>query len=332
MNANVVPLRGEPDAAEVARRWIIRIDAGPLNADERAALRAWLAADPTHAHLLDEHALLWAAAERASFAKPAPAPGPRPARRLAWRAWGAGLAIALVAGVALQLANAPSSSASAPRTFITAIGQQSEVALPDGSRMRLNTDTVARVEFDRQRRHVVIEKGEGLFEVAKDPSRPFEVDAGSTTARAVGTRFIVRRKRGDQADVTVFEGTVEVRRQSRPDGRSATGPVRVARGQAAQSAPEVLLAEVVAPESLARREAWRDGRIVFAETPLAEAVEEVNRYSPVPLVLDDPAQRPARISGAFATRDVEVFLRSLEQGFGLRVQRQADRIVITRGA
>ena len=75
--------------------------------------------------------------------------------------------------------------------------------------MVLNTATEATVRFDKAYREIELSEGEGLFQVAKDPKRPFIVRAGSVSVRAVGTVFAVRTI-DQRVDVTVTEGVVEL--------------------------------------------------------------------------------------------------------------------------
>ena len=58
--------------------------------------------------------------------------------------------------------------------------------------MSLNTSTRVRVELGASRRTVEVDGGEALFEVAKDPSRPFVVRAAGSEVTATGTAFVVR--------------------------------------------------------------------------------------------------------------------------------------------
>lgn len=328
-------------AQEQARRWIARIDAGELDAPSRAELHTWLAEDPQHAHLLDTHALLWSDASRAAF--PAPSLSPRSAARGGW--WGRprwsgsllGLVVLVAAGVRLFIPSGPmpENQAQTSMTMRTALGQHEKLTLQDGSRMHLNTASVVQVAFGDKQRRVVLDRGEGFFDVAKDPSRPFEVVAGQSIVRAVGTRFAVRRLDDRRVEVTVFEGLVEVLRPA-ASLRDAAEPVivrrqplRLAAGQQALDAGDQIVLKSLAPAALEQRLAWQEGRIVFDATPLPDAVEQVNRYSDRPLRLSGPALQSVKVSGAFSTQDIAVFLRSLEQGFGLRVEQGADAVLIT---
>src|SRR3546814_951836 len=81
-----------------------------------------------------------------------------------------------------------------PQRYATAIGQQHDVALEDGSRVRLDTNSALVVRYSRKHRDVVLERGRAQFDVAHAPQRPFTVHAGPGTVRAVGTQFQVRHQ------------------------------------------------------------------------------------------------------------------------------------------
>ena len=94
-------------------------------------------------------------------------------------------------------------------TLATAKGETKRVALPDTSVASLNTGSKLEVKLARDKRQIVLLKGEAWFEVAKDKTKPFVVEAGQVRVRAVGTAFGVRRL-DNGVEVLVTEGTVEV--------------------------------------------------------------------------------------------------------------------------
>ncbi|MDI4635609.1 FecR domain-containing protein [Pelomonas sp. V22] len=316
---------GGTNAADEARRWIARIDAGDLSSTERQQLKDWLAEDSGHARLLDEHALIWAAASQARFAPASTATAASRQRRVSPRwAWGGAALAAGVAALALFLARPDGDAAAYMAAHHTGVGEQHSALLPDGSRTTLNAASSLAVAYGEAHRRVTLERGVGLFEVAKDKTRPFEVLVGSTVVRAVGTRFLVQRHANGAVEVTVYEGVVELEKPGTP-------PVRLGVGQVALDQAEQTRLSLASSAELERKLAWQQGRIVFDDTSLAAALEEVNRYSTEPIELAaDPGLQQMRISGAFATTDVAVFLRSLEQGFGLKVRQQDGRWVVSR--
>jgi len=333
-------------ADEQAGHWVARIDAGPLSAQERLQLKQWLAEDPGHARLLDEYALLWGAAAHATFAAAIAEPTVQPARtvrraRNGW-AWGtlAGTTLAMLAWVAMPRLT-PEPPLSQAEVHATAIAAPAAVDLPDGSRTELNAASAMRVAYNPARRRVLLDRGEGLFDVAKDKSRPFEVVVGHTVVRAVGTRFLVQRHLDGRVEVTVYEGVVEVLKSAGGQtGRGTTAdtganpvdpqPIRLGAGQVAVSGADQTLVALSKPQAMGRKLAWQQGRIEFDRTSLADAVEIVNRYSAMPIRLGQVGTRPIEVSGSFSTQDTAVFLRSLQEGFGLRVQRTDDAWVVSK--
>lgn len=333
--SNVSKFERSLPAQEQAGRWVARIDAGPLDADERQQLQLWLAADPSHARLLDEYALLWGAADQARFAPAAEAGGetppnrePRHSARRGW-AWGAAGAAALsvLAWIAVPRL-VPEAALTHAETHATAIAAPAAVSLPDGSHTELNAASALRIAYSPARRRVLLDRGEGLFEVAKDASRPFEVVVGHTVVRAVGTRFLVQRHQDGRVEVTVYEGVVEVLKGG-VDAANAQ-PIRLGAGQMAVSGADQTLVALSKPQAMSRKLAWQQGRIEFDGATLADAVEVVNRYSAVPIRLGQVGSRPIEVSGSFSTHDTAVFLRSLQEGFGLRVQRIDDAWVVSK--
>jgi transmembrane sensor len=62
---------------------------------------------------------------------------------------------------------------------------------------------------------------------------------------------------------------------------------------------------------------WTTGRLRFRETPLAEAVAEVNRYSQTKIVLEARRVEAERVSGVFDTGDTKAFVSAVTEIFGL---------------
>lgn len=181
-------------------------------------------------------------------------------------------------------------------SFQTTSGEQRAVALEDGSRLELNSATKVRVRFSADARHLFLQRGEALFSVAHDTSRPFTVVAGDVAVTATGTRFDVSKL--DRAIVvTLVEGHVSIRDGSGPLTWLAPGEQWRSDGGDRQVRP-VATANVVA---------WTQGRIVFDNTALADAIDQINRYGGKPITLDAPNMKDERISGTFEVSDPQSF-------------------------
>ncbi|UAK25466.1 FecR family protein [Sphingomonas nostoxanthinifaciens] len=200
--------------------------------------------------------------------------------------------------------------------YETRIGEQSAVALADGSKVMLDTDTQLEVRYDRSTRHIELRRGQAYFTVAHNGRRPFMVEADGTDVVATGTQFAVRR-REDGVDVTLVEGRVAV---TPPDARStalASGQQLIVR---AGQAPHV---RKVDP---ATATAWRSGRMVLDGITLGEAIAEANRYAARPVILEAKQYADRRISGSFEAGDVPSFVAAAVALLPLAAHRDKDGI------
>jgi transmembrane sensor len=259
----------------------------------------------------------------------APQPASQPAstraapRRRAAYALAASLLVAAIGLFALR-PDWLHATGSADAIYRTAHGEQRTFTLADGSVIHLNSESEVSLHFDARARNVELRSGQALFDVAKDPSRPFEVHAGSTAVRAVGTQFEVYR-REDATLVTVVEGKVAVT-TDRVAGAGPRAPsVALVAGQRLRvpvpALEAVTVPQVVLPEHVDARAtvAWSHRQFVFDSMPLGEVVAELNRYSAQRIVVDDElASRP--ISGVFDVYDSASFLEFL---------RRIDRVSVT---
>lgn len=235
----------------------------------------------------------------ASGARPGSAPSPGGVRGVWLRAGGlavaAGATLALVAGLGWQLWQQPTFS----QAYASARGQRLEATLPDGSALALDVATRTEVSLYRDRREVRLEAGQALFAVAADARKPFSVSAGPVRITALGTRFSVRRRDGGGVDVAVEEGRVRVSSGAEVSASAAPGPLTLlSAGQALRIEASGAAGEVTAVpvNSVAL---WRRGLLRFSNTPLAEAIGEMERYGPTGLVVSDPAVAALAIGGAY---------------------------------
>src|SRR6266849_644012 len=210
--SGIVKLRTRADIDEEAAVWIWRMDSAAVAAADRQAFEAWLRLDPRHRRAAAALSAVWgtldglAEAKRgekiATFTQTAKLPLlHHPQRR--WIAAAAVLAAVAIGAVWLQ-------QGSELQTLATAVGQQRNVTLADGSIVTLNTNTILETDLRWHAREIYLRKGEAHFQVAHDRSRPFLVHAGDAVVRAVGTAFEVRVLSDQHVDVVVDEGRVEV--------------------------------------------------------------------------------------------------------------------------
>lgn len=312
------------DIDATAAAWAARVDRGPLSDVDQAALETWAAQDPRRAGAYAKALAVSVHLDRAAGLGADFAPAAHPLARAADRrrllATGGLLAAASVVGAvgygALSLRG----------RVTTGKGDIRRAPLADGSAVTLNTDTAIRAAFDGQIRRVELLRGEALFDVAKDPGRPFVVVAGDVRVRAVGTSFTVRTHADGQVGVVVREGVVEV-------WRGAKGqPVRLAAEHAVQvAALGALRPTIVGAAAVDRAMAWRQGQIDLDGLTLGQAASEFARYSDRRIVVDDPAVAGLKVTGLFSATDPDGFAKAAALSLGLVATPLADSVRLSRG-
>jgi transmembrane sensor len=212
---------------------------------------------------------------------------------LTWRPYGSGAAY-----------SAGSPAQPAPPAFSTGKDQQLQAALPDGTKLTLDTDSAVDVAFDGRRRDVRLLRGHAFFDVAHDPSRPFAVTARGLIATALGTRFGASLD-GDSTSITLVEGRVAITKVGAPAATS----VQLHAGERFTTGASGDTVTKVDPDSAL---SWRNAYVEFRNETLAAAAAELNRHSRVQILIRDPKVGDLRVSGRFKTGDVERFCRAVE--------------------
>jgi len=209
----------------------------------------------------------------------------------------------------------------------TAHSQHLTHSLPDQSVLTLDADSAVDIRYGKSARNVELVRGQALFQVAHDTSRPFRVQAGPVAVTAVGTRFDVDR-RADATVVTVLEGMVAVD-IAQPAGQAGNGrsQLMVRAGQQLRVDGDLVATGPVAVDA-AHSAAWLDGQIYFDQEPLAEVAAEVSRYSAQPIEVRDPKLRALPISGACAAKDTDSFLAFVRSLEGVRVRNTSGSVVV----
>jgi transmembrane sensor len=206
--------------------------------------------------------------------------------------------------------------------YKTDIGERRIVALTDGSRISMDSDTRVRVLFQRKARSISLERGRSRFDVAHDPNRPFTVYAGAQKVEAVGTSFDVERLQSTIL-VTLIQGQVLV--ESTAATATAENSISLKPGEEFVVSGNVRAAVVHADPQVAR--AWEAGRLLFRDEPLGDAVARVNRYTTHPIAID-PAIASIRFSGVFNAGDVSSFVSAVTSYFPILASTTANNSIL----
>lgn len=318
------PRDTEHDPAEESITWSARIRSGRMTAEEWAKFDSWSGQSPAHERAFQEINALWndpdliEAAAEVDRAVPRSAPSRRSPRP--WpRMLAAAATVFLVMTAVVQQFDLP---LRLQADYMTAVGERHTITLADQSTVVLNTRSAVASDYRTDGRHVRLLKGEALFRVQPDKTRPFLVEHRGVVARAIGTAFIVRERR-EGLQISVIEGVVAVQ-----SGNLAASLVSLTAGQQALLTPNG--ATSVQPFNPDVAVAWVQGRLVFDTMPFAEVLEEIARYHAGYIGLWNPALVKLRVSGTYNLSNTSSILTTLQQTLPVHMTRLTDRFVVFR--
>jgi len=332
---------------EDAASWMASLDSGSCSQSDRVAFARWLNADPLHQGAFEELSEVWARLHTLSdvpamLEHPDVIPFPaerevaafaveRPESKAEWSTLAASLLI--IVGIITHMTfDTPSD------LHITETGEIQTVLLDDGSRVELNARSIIEVKIDDKRREIRLASGEALFHVEKD-ERPFIVRTDLATISAVGTLFSVRTE-PSLVEISVVDGLVSI--AATRSGFALTEYdsdllmrftdeiALLGAGQRLELTRESVRYETLSESTLDDDLSWRNGEVVFSDTPLIAAIAEMRRYHGIKIVVGDPLLNGLRISGRYPTDDVNYFLAELNERHGISIDRNDVSYVVLR--
>lgn len=211
-------------------------------------------------------------------------------------------------------------SASFQASYQTKRGEMTDVVLPDNSTVTLGAKAALSIKFDNEQRVNKLIKGRVLFDVASDKARPFMIDTGNSTITVLGTRFFVDKK-SHSTRVMVDHGHVQV--QSHHDR------IELTKGEMATINAQGIKVSKFDPK-LNLVGAFKQGRLVFDNTPLTEVFETFARHHELNYTLATNSHKDLVISGTFSASELESFVNLLPYVLPVEVKRINNHILISK--
>jgi transmembrane sensor len=317
--------------AEQAIEWMVLFRSGEATPDDYQRFSVWSAADPRNAQIWERMQGVMqrsfapirevnsrapgqtGAVERAlSNSMLRPGSSNAPARRKLLR----GALVFAAAGVATGVMFNRSMPLAALRADLhTGTGERKHFTLPDGSTLVLNARSAVDIDFSAGLRRVRLMEGELIATVAADAARPFVIETEHGSARALGTRFLVRREE-QQSLALVLEHSILV--------RNGGQELALQTGEAAYFNAAAITR--VAGD-VSTRAAWADGMLVAHDETLAQVIDALRPYRKG-YIRVSPAAAKLRVLGAFPLDDTDNLLRSLEQTMPISVRNFGNLLVM----
>ena len=203
-------------------------------------------------------------------------------------------------------------------TITTPVGGQYSIVLPDGSKVWLNSASSLYfpTAFTGQNRDVQL-TGEGYFEITKNEKMPFNVQAGKTNVKVLGTHFnLMAYTNEGVTKTTLLEGSVKV-------GNGSISKTIVP-GEQALTGENVQVRAVDTDEAVA----WKNGYFQFENEDLRTILRQLNRWYNVDV--DNEQQIPDKHFTAVISRNTNLaqVLRMLEMSGELDFKIEGNKITI----
>jgi len=196
--------------------------------------------------------------------------------------------------------------------------------LPDGSKVTLNSESkiIYSKNFGVENRAITL-RGEAYFEVAKNATMPFIIDAQGASIKVVGTQFNINAyKNKGLVKVTVIEGTVQLFETNQPTKNAVLN--------AGETGVYLKQKNTIIKHSKANLNdvSWKTQKIEFINTPLIEVLEVLHNNYYIDFIVDD-AVKGCTITVSFDQKDLASILKVLKSTLNLNVSRQGKKIIIT---
>lgn len=189
----------------------------------------------------------------------------------------------------------------------TASGERRDLRLPDGSLLQLDTASALNMDLEQGRRLLSLIDGEMALNMANNvPAMTINTAQGQVLA--TDAELCVRQF-GQICQISVWRGTVEVTPRQ---GQS----MRLQAGQRATMSAEIVTA--VQPFDT-RQPGWRQGVLSVENQPLGGFLEALSRYRPG-ILRWEPALESLKVTGTFRLDDTDKILFLLAASLPLQVQ------------
>ena len=336
---------------EKASHWISAIDRG-LSTQEQEQFKLWMLQSTTHQNAIYELAQLWddlSVLNELSLLFP----NKHSAGIKTKPAYVYGIAASIVAALMMCsyfLLNMQSNfnqdlaKVNYTKIYKTKVGEQATYVLPDGTIVQLNTNSSLEVAYSQGRRQLLLSRGEGRFNVAKDASRPFSVMAGDKSFTALGTVFNVQRNTSSDLELVVTEGKVMITDPSvtvnagdfkaYQQADNSNQEIRKINANIVISGEKAIIEQSVTKpitqlsvDDVQRDLAWQNGMLIFNGEQLVDALNEVSRYTATRFELSSDELARIKVAGVFKAGDIAGLLESLQNNFSIEHERLGEHVV-----
>ncbi|NND05641.1 MAG: hypothetical protein HKN87_04615 [Saprospiraceae bacterium] len=207
-------------------------------------------------------------------------------------------------------------------TIATNFGEQLRHDLPDGSAVSLNANS--KLTYSKLSPRRVKLEGEAFFEVERKPisEAKFRVITNDLEIIVLGTTFNVNA-RNDKTKVFLEEGRVDL--------EAAGGVEKIVMEPGdliTYSKKNRELLEKRNDASALKTATWKEGALIFKDTPLLEALFEIEDIYGIQFIIQSESLKKLHISGGVPIKNLKVTLSTLTEVYGMELRKEGKRYFV----
>ncbi len=262
-------------------------------------------------------------------------------------------------GTAYYLYN---SGQSAYNVISTKRGEKSHLVLSDGTKIWLNSETTLKypVNFKRKNVNVFLE-GEAYFEVSRNKSRKFIVNASTLNITVLGTSFNVKSYSDERmVETTLEKGKISITGTGGEKALSKTVVLRPnQRATFIKNSDKIFVSDI--PEEskekalinifkkpgdvhatkkpnliLSYREntklytSWKDGQLVFKSERFEDLARRMERWYDINIEIKSQELKDSKYTGIFEKETIEQALKALSLSLPFKYEIDKNLIIINK--
>jgi ferric-dicitrate binding protein FerR (iron transport regulator) len=201
--------------------------------------------------------------------------------------------------------------------------QVEKYELPDGSKIFMNQ--LAEVKYlspsDRNTRKVKM-KGEVFYQVHRDTSKAFIIDAGIGTIKVLGTSFNVKILANKDIQVSVNSGIVEIYHES---SKSKKIQLKVGESGLISNLKKDVLKQVIHPTAFF----WMNKKLIFQSRSLKEIFSILEKCYNVKIISKDENINKIHYSSNFMDNRIEEILQIISKTCEFEVNQENGNYIIS---
>lgn len=213
------------------------------------------------------------------------------------------------------------------KTLSVNSGERKTIVLYDGT--TINLDSGSELKYPQKfgdTREVYL-KGEGFFQVAKNPNKPFIIYSGNAQVQVLGTKFNVRSWAEDLEGVivTVAEGKVSLGSKSKkkPEKVILTKNMQSSLSQNGEISDPVIV-------DAARYSQWMKNEIYFQKASLKQIVLQLQRWYNIQFEVEDDLLERENLTIHLKNKNINDILDLLTVMTDTKVERHGKKIYLTK--